>query len=390
MSKKICYLLKVFLLVNGIICANGFLYGQSNIGSATCTIDTALLDPNYPAMKEWAKAGVEGGIPSASKKSIKKKLKPGNDIQQAIELVAGKGGGVVLLCKGIYPVYNTIHLRSNVILRGENKAQVKLQVFIHDTFKPYGGNRTAALHIGNQKNVGIENLTVEYKGASFEPLDRDSMNAPWDISVFHQPENRDTTLFTDLIWIDSSQNCWVQSCNLLMAGCDPMHISRSAHITCRGNYVDRCYNKNDRGMGYYNIMYSKYILIANEYIRRIRHLSIHKASSYVVIINNYLEVDINFHDGDKGNCLVQGNTVRIPTWHSWTAIQRGDPSKHHPPGPANYLFNNDAKNKDGQSTASGKAVVYEMNEAWKGGNTLVLDKPLPKGNTLYPMVCKKK
>jgi len=388
MSQKMMYILKVFLFVIGMMGVNALLFAQSSLGSASCAIEAALLDENYPAMVEWAKAGVEGGIQLTSKKLIKKRLKAGDDIQLAIEQVAKKGGGVVLLLKGIYSVYQTIHLRSNVTLRGENKVDVKLEVFIHGMFRQYGGIRTAALHIGNQKNVGIENITIEYKGASFQPLDKDSMNADWDVAVYHRPEKRDTSLFTDHIWIDSSENCWVQNCNLLQAGCDPIHISRSAHITCRDNYVDRSYNKNDGGMGYYNIIDSKYILITNEHIRRIRHFAIHKGSSYVVVINNYLEVDINFHDGDKGHCLVQGNTIRIPTWHSWSAIQRGDSRQHLPPGPGNFLFDNDALNKDGKAIASGKDIVYKMNIDWKEKNTMVLDKPLPKGNTLYSMVCK--
>lgn len=388
MSQKVFDMVKIFLLVNVMMGAGGLLYGQSNIGSASCAVDTALLDENYPAMIEWSKAGVEGGIPLISNKSIIKKLKPGDNIQLAIEQAAKNGGGIVLLLNGIYPLSKAIHLKSNVMLRGESKEHVELQVFIHGTFRQYGGSRTAALNIVKQKNVGIENITIEYKGTFFEPLDKDSMNAAWDVAVYHQPEKRDTSLFTDHIWIDSSENCWVQNCNLLQAGCDPIHISRSAHITCRGNYVDRSYNKNDGGMGYYNIIESKYILITNEHIRRIRHLAIHRGSSYVVVVNNYLEVDINFHDGDKGNCLVQGNTIRIPKWHSWSAIQRGDPRQHLPPGPGNYLFDNDARNKDGNSTASGKGIVYQMNRDWKEKNTMVLDKPLPKGHTLYPMVCK--
>jgi len=388
MSQKMLYLLNVVLLVNGMMGANVGLYGQSTYGSANCTVDAALLDENYPVMIEWAKAGVEGGIPLTRKKSIINRVKPGDDIQLAIEQVAKQGGGIVLLHNGIYPVYQTIHLRSNVTLRGEGKVDVKLQVFIHGTFRRYGGSRSAALQISNQTNVGIENITIEYKGASFEPLDKDSMNADWEAAVYHRPERRDTSLFTDHIWIDSSENCWVQNCNLLQAGCDPIHISRSAHITCRGNNVDRSYNKNDGGMGYYNIIDSKYILITDEHIRRIRHFAIHKGSSYVVVINNYLEVDINFHDGDNGNCLVQGNTIRIPKWHSWSAIQRGDPKQHLPPGPGNYLYDNDALNKDGKATASGKGMVYQINMNWKEKNTMVVDRPMPTRNTLYPMVCK--
>jgi hypothetical protein len=235
----------------------------------------------------------------------------------------------------------------------------------------------AAISFKKVSHTGIEHLTIQYKAASFEPNDKDSMNAVWDRTVFHVQEMRDTLLFVDLILFDSAVNAWVKDCNLFWAGCDPIHITASNHITCRGNFVDRAYNKADRGQGYYNIIRSKYVLIENEIIRRLRHFSIHYASQFVVVSNCYLEVDINFHNGDLGYNLIEGNTIRIPNWHSWSAFQRGDPKQHKPPGPWNIIYNNDALNKNGIANASDKGLVYKINENWEGGTILISALPIP-------------
>lgn len=289
----------------------------------------------------------------------------------------------MILKSGEYIIRETILLKSNVILRGCNKDSVLLSVKIHGFHFSTGQPRQSALAIKHKHGVGIENLTIKYTDAAFEPLDKDSMNAPWDKAVFHQPELRDTSLFVEHIWIDHSADCWVKNCNLLWGGSDPIRITNSRYITCSHNFIDRSYNKNDGGMGYYNLINSKYVLITNETIRRIRHFTIQKGSKYNVVTNNYLEVDINFHDGDKGYNLIEGNTIRISEWHSWHCFQHGDPNQHKPPGKMNVLYNNDAlyKNKTREYCEMGK--VYLINFSWNGGTVLQTDWKLPDNFSFY-------
>ena len=224
--------------------------------------------------------------------------------------------------------------------------------------------RKGAVLLHGIENAGVENLTVKYAAVNFEPNDRDADTAAWAIDVFHKRELRDTTLFVESIWIHQARNCWVQDCNVLWSGSDPIRITLSDHITCRRNFIDRCYNKNDGGMGYYNISNSRYVLISNEKVKRIRHLAIQNFSKYNVIIDNELEVDINFHDGDSGYNLVQANTVKIPTWHSWSPLAVGVPLQHLPPGNGNLLLNNCFKNKAGEPWFSEKKSVYEIRNSW--------------------------
>src|SRR5688572_17839515 len=85
-----------------------------DVGSAP---DPSKFDPGFPDMKEWAAAGVRGGIPGRAAAKTVKTLKPGDDIQAAIEQAAKvQGGGAVVLSPGVYPVNRRIELRSNVTL----------------------------------------------------------------------------------------------------------------------------------------------------------------------------------------------------------------------------------------------------------------------------------
>ncbi|MFZ4726142.1 MAG: hypothetical protein ACOYMD_11925 [Paludibacter sp.] len=342
------------------------LFSQS-YGDKGCKLDATLRDARFPAMAEWAKAGVEGGIPDSVSTKVQLKITPKANLQKAIDLVAKKGG-VLLLLPGEYVINEPINLRSGVILRGASKNSVLLSVKIHGYFwRTKNQKRMGAILLHGIENAGVENLTVKYAAANFEPNDKDLATSAWTIDVFHKPDLRDTTLFVEQVWIHQSRNCWVQNCNILWSGSDPIRITLSDHITCRRNFIDRCYNKNDGGMGYYNISNSRYVLICNEKIRRIRHLAIQNFSKYNVIIDNDLEVDINFHDGDAGSNLVQGNRSKIPTWHSWEPISVGVPKQHLPPGDGNILYNNQFVNKAGELVYSNKGAFYQMNTDWNNG-----------------------
>lgn len=375
----------LMMLAVGFCSAGG--RAQNGLGSTSCKTDVTKLDDRFQFMSEWATAGVIGGVPEIKK--VRKKIGPHDDVQQAVDEVARKGGGVLLLKNGEYIIRSTVNLKTGVIIRGENKDSVLLSVKIHGYHFKTGKPRQCALLILNGENVGIENLTMKYTDAGFEPLDKDSLNGLWEKAIFHQKELRDTSLFVEHIWFRNSRNCWVQNCNLLWAGSDPLKISDSEHITCRNNFVDRSYNKNDGGMGYYNLINSRYILITGEHIKRIRHFAIQNNSKYNVVYNNYMEVDINFHNDDDGYNLIERNTIVIPTWHSWHCFQRGAPRQHKPPGKWNIVFNNNAVFKTGEKEASDTNKVYVMNTEWAGSNAIPAQVEPPKGNTFYAVSCDK-
>ncbi|WP_234461989.1 hypothetical protein, partial [Pedobacter segetis] len=59
-----------------------------------------------------------------------------------------------------------------------------------------------------------------------------------------------------------------------------------------------------------------------------------------MVYQNTIEVDVNFHDGDYGNNLIEQNSITIPSTHLWGALQAGAPSLHKGPGLKNIIWKN--------------------------------------------------
>lgn len=363
-----------WLLTAACVANTGAASAQEPRGDGHPGVDTLRL-----AQHHWQQAGA---VPDTSRYRPAIVVRPGRSIAKAACRLYRRGGGTVVLAPGTHRLYRPLLLPAGVVLRGAHRDSSRLAVYIKAPFVAHeSGKRTAAVVMKKVQQAGVENLTILYNAATFAPNDKDSGSAPWDRTVFHVPERRDTLLFVDLVLLDSAAHCWIKDCNLLWAGCDPVHITASRFITCSNNYVDRAYNKFDLGQGYYNIIRSEYVLVANEWVRRIRHFGIHRGSRYVVVRNSRLEVDLNFHNADGGFNLIEGNTIRIPAWHSWNAFQRGDRRQHGAPGPWNLLFANDARNKDGRQVASGSGQVFCVNTNWDGGNTVPASIPVPQAGT---------
>jgi len=167
--------------------------------------------------------------------------------------VAAQGGGVILLKKGDFLISKTIFLKSNVVLRGESKEQTVLKVVMKKIFFRYAPDQKhlVAFEINNAERVGLEDLTFRYAAVDFEPYDNSDFNAAWDHRVFHEQETRNTTLFVHLFIFRNSRNSWIDSCIFLWAGTHPLGLGNCEHITCRINFIDRAYVKNDSFHGGY-------------------------------------------------------------------------------------------------------------------------------------------
>lgn len=380
--------MRLYLLFILLISSYNALYSQKLLGGDDICFDEGLYDPSYPMMKEWAKAGVEGGIPSHDKTEVKYIVSPSDDFVSILCKVSDKGGGVILLKKGDYLLKQTLNIPSNVIIRGENREETRILVDMHGYHFSTGKPTSSALCMDKVERSGIENMTIKYVTPDFEPRDKQHVYDSWEKEIFHVQEKRDTTLFVDMVLIVNSRNCWVDNCQILWSGNDAIRIVNSEHITCRGNYIDRSYNKCDGGMGYYNIIGSKYILSCYEKVRRIRHYAIHLGSKYCVAINNDFEIDVNFHDGDEGYNLIENNRIIIPVWHSWHCFQRGASNLHKPAGKWNILYNNITYHKLNGSEYSERNKVYLMNTEFGGKTVLETNLQSPKGNTFYPVKLK--
>ncbi len=300
----------------------------------------------------WNTAGVlETFIPSAERENTDT-LHDIGFMQEQLNHLSESGGGKLIVPQGNYEIHETVRIPSDVSIVGLSRDLSVFEIKMKEVFEkskhhmPPQGN-SAAFLFEQVSNASLENLTIIYKAVDFEPLDFETYDHEWVREVFHGNDPRTDSLFVTSVWIERSENCKISYCNILQAGNDPVRIRLSKHITCSHNFVDRAYNKGGRGAGYYNLIHSHYCLLYKETVARLRHLSIHKASSYNVVYGCDLETDVNFHNGDRGHNLIENNRIMIPNWHSWRPFGTGSSSQHEPPGPFNILFRNqtDFKNR---------------------------------------------
>lgn len=318
-------------------------------------IDPNCLDiSNYPEISEFLKAGVVGGIPNSLQ--IATTLDTGADIQSAINTTSQNGGGIVLLNPGTYPITSTLYLKKNVVLKGANQQSVILESTIRSTWSQGKKN---TVEFNNVTNAGIENLTILYKVDGIDPVDRlNWKDGGWCGDCFGNDPQGQNNLYVRQISINSnSSNCWVDGCKILKSGTDPILLAGS-HNTLQNNFIDRCYNKGGGGNGYYDVRGS-YNLIKKDTIKRLRHFAIQQGAKYNVVLNCYIEGDVNFHNKDAGNNLLENNKIFLPTWHGWDIFGTGGAQYgHKPPGPKNILFNNITNYKNREVRYAKTDVIY--------------------------------
>ena len=404
------------------------LSGQS-YGEKGWRFDSEKYDARFPDMWHWAQAGVQCGIPAVGELEVVDTVDASANLQKVIDKVAEQGGGVILMQEGIYPLNETLYLKDHVVLRGINRAEVVLSNQLRGPFFKSPFDNVSGVKFEQVNWAGLENLTLDYQAVDFDPLDYAYFDYPWQKKTFKNDPEGDYQLYVTHITFDQARNAWIKNCQVLDAGTDPILVLESEHISITKTRVDGAYNKGGRGNGYLNIeQNSKYVLIAEDTVRAIRHFALQSGAKYNVVINNYFEVDVNFHNGDAGHNLIQGNTIRVPEWHSWHCFSRGLANHHLPPGPGNILFNNYTQyktripGKRDRITEYGDSIIYKaivpadtveawgkpqvvhdygwpdyekmshqgklyiMNDAWdKRKSVLPLEMDAPKANTLYPV-----
>lgn len=341
--------------------------------------DEARFDDRFPAMREWARAGVRGGIPARDATPVIARVAPGDDVPSALDSAAAAGGGVVLLIAGDHELTTPWHLPSGVILRGESRDTTRILVRLKAPFfRTSGQPQMVAIRADHVSRVGVEDLTVRYAAVDFEPHDFNDPAAPWQRHVFHRPEDRDPELHVHLLIFHESEDFWVDGCAFLWAGAHPLGARRCLHVTFRDNFIDRAYVKNDGAHGgYYGIWGTRHSLFINESVHRIRHFALMSPGCrYNVVLGGDFTTDLNFHHADDGHNLIEGASFVTPVWHSWNAVARGAPGQHLPPGPGNILFNVTASSKGVPGfTRSGPVpepgVVYEVNPSFESPTDLV-------------------
>lgn len=368
---------RLFLLL--LICQGSQqAFGQCQYGDPCMVADSGCFDAAYPAINHWVTAGVTGGIPENL--TIVNTLNPGDDLQAAIDNANTSGGGVVLLNAGIYAIGTTLNMRSNVVLRGVDSASVRLESTIRSTWAQ--GKKNTIQFVG-VTNAGLEDLTIYYRVDGNEPIDRPGLqNGGYCDSCFQNDPHGANNLYVRQVEINvGSSNCWLDGCQILKSGTDPVYI-RGNHNTVRNCSVDRSYNKGGSGNGYVDIR-GDYNLFVGNSIRRIRHFTLHLGAQYNVVFENYLEVDVNFHNGDAGSNLIEQNTVYIPSWRGWDVFSPGAAGLHAPPGPGNIMVNNDTDYRWFGPRYNGQDNIYTFDTL---APPVLTTWTMPPCGTFYPMI----
>jgi len=341
-------------------------------------VNVSCLDNLYPVINEFVDAGVTGGIPNSLPVVVT--INPSYNIQTVIDSVNTSGGGVILFSSGVYSISSTISMKDNVVLRGVDATTVIIESTITST---WAQGKKNTLEFDNTSNSGVEDLTIFYKVVGFDPIDRlDWLDGTWCNNCFQNNPHGLTDLYVRQIAINSnSSNCWVDGCRILNSGTDPILLAGN-YNTLRNNFIDRCYNKGGDGNGYYDIR-GDHNLITNDTVKRIRHFAIQLGAEHNVIINCFIEGDVNFHNGDGGSNLLENNEINLPTWHGWDIFGTGAAIYgHQTPGPNNIMVNNITNFKNLGPKYADTNVIYTFTDYGQPDTT---NWSMPICNTFYPM-----
>ncbi|WP_375324220.1 hypothetical protein [Flagellimonas sp. GZD32] len=357
-----------------------------DFGGDCMYVDASCMDSSYPSIYEFVTAGVQGGIPSNLE--VKSTITPRDNIQTAIDQVYSQGGGTIILTPGTYSVTSTINMRSNVVLRGTSEDEVIIESHLR---APSGWNNKKNTFLFEDTSYsGLEHLTILFKVDGLEPRDRPSLvDGGWCSDCYtNDPDGYDDLHVRQVYFSGSSTNNWISHSRILKSGNDPISVSGD-HNTIRNTIIDQAYNKGGGGNGYVLIT-GDHNLFVNNTVKRIRHISIERGAEYNVIFKNYIEVDINFHDGDDGNNLIEQNEINIPSWHSWPVIETGRATYGHAsPGAENIIVNNIADdlrlNQLNTGELYSKSNTIFTLEGFNPDGVVETNWSMPTCNTFYPV-----
>ena len=355
------------------------------VGDAGSAPDPARFDPNYPDTKEWASAGVRGGLPPRDALKVFKTLKPGDDVQATVDEAAKAGGGVVLLSAGTYPVKKAIALRSDVVLRGQAKEMVVLENAMRSAKLT---REHFTVRFDKVTKAGLEDLTIRHEEvtrlgpAAYAERVVGPTNNPKGVADLH----------VGGVAMADAEDCWLDNVNVLHSGSHPLEAA-GRRITARDVLIDGAFNKGEEGApaGSGNVYFSVTGgLMYRCTVRNTRHCLVVRDTltggdcKFNVFLDCDFTGDVNFHGNrkDSGHNLFEGVFVRSLTSHGWPAWAYW---KRDEIGPSNLAYQSIGWGGSAADTfASARPDKVYTFAGMRDPNVLVeLDKPAPAHGTLY-------
>ncbi len=249
-------------------------------------------DQMFHNMNNWANTGVKNGIPPFKINNVFATINQGTNltIQRAIDGAAQHGGGIILLKEGLHILNEPIHMRSNTILRGENRSKT---VLINNIKTLNIMDSKDALSLKNIEYSGVEKLTILNK---------------YKYPVASNMNNSKPTFSVVSLNLSYCNHCWLDTIDVLNSGTSPLHINQSNHITIRNSTFDGAWNKKDNDGGI-NIS-SSHSLFYNNKIKNLNKILLSN-SEYNVFYQNQIEHTVHIDKNTTTN-LFESNTI-IPT-----------------------------------------------------------------------------
>jgi hypothetical protein len=188
-----------------------------NSGGAKSSTYVVASDDASPLVRANADAQIPAGSVNAEQ-----------IINEAIDIVAGYGGGTVLLSEGTHDTSESISMQSNVNLKGLGK---KTLIQYHSTA---GTNNYPAIAAIDCDNVTIADLSIDGGGATLVDASPAAAVAGYDgIGI-----NNGTFV--------SVRNCWIERC--LNNGVNILSTD-STRVSSYGHRVEGCYMGDNRLAG---------------------------------------------------------------------------------------------------------------------------------------------
>ena len=251
--------------------------------------------------RRWANAGVRGGIRNPASRS--RNVAAGANtatIQSQMNGLSNAGGGVLRFPAATFRITRTLRVPQNVVLEGRGIGRTVLRDALATNNRGTEGTVLLFENLsGSAHQVGgVRNMTLR------GPLDGTPNAISWTTA---RPNVRNT-----MVAFRRSEDLFLDRVSVINAGMTPFTAFGGAgHHTLRNCTFDGAWNKGIGGQGYVNIA-APDCLVFRCTIRNIRHFALQKQNAkYNVVFRNNIQQDVNFHDDDSGDNLIEKNTITI-------------------------------------------------------------------------------
>jgi len=300
---------------------------------------TGAVAMDYPAVQHWARAGVEGGVPTGL--PVIARVTPDNDLQAAID-AAPATGGIIALSAGRYRLTTTLRLRSGIVLRGTGPKTTLLDLGLRssqpaDLRKAASDGWMAGVRLAGIERAGLINLALTFDSTLPSPPDLSVTPNAWVDNFGGQ-----TDLYVVSVLLQNARNCWLVNCIIENSGSHPLVVADSHHVTLENLEIVGTHNRGP-GSGSLALIGSAYVFMSEVRARDINGVVLQSDTNALpcranVFLHVRFETDLRLHGTGTTDNLLENCVIRVPAWLNHPPLSPGNAAaRQDPPGPGNLL-----------------------------------------------------